>query len=197
MNRPPSVQVAVVKGEVSASVLEHAREKVGGILGLTSAPLLSARVTLAHKVAPAGMAPMSGRGTTTRRARALPARRSDARGGRWRPSTARPGLMGVDRPPHRCRSGTKGPGNGRGDRARSSVRHLCCARELAPLRESDRSEATRLRGCSSGDRQDLIRTIPAEEAQHRRRTLAWAHHAVREQTGCRPPARDGPGPPGG
>lgn len=52
MNRPPSVQVTVVKGEVSASALKHAREKVGGILRLASAPVLSARVTLAREVAP-------------------------------------------------------------------------------------------------------------------------------------------------
>jgi len=52
MNRSPSVQVAVVKGEVSGDAVEHAREKVGGILRLASAPVLSARVTLAHEVAP-------------------------------------------------------------------------------------------------------------------------------------------------
>ncbi|GEM_PF-5779675 len=46
------VQVAVVKGEVSRAALEHTREKVGGILRLASAPVLSARVTLAHEVAP-------------------------------------------------------------------------------------------------------------------------------------------------
>jgi ribosome-associated translation inhibitor RaiA len=46
------VEVAVVHGEVPESVLDLAREKVGAVLRLAPAPVLFARVTLAHETAP-------------------------------------------------------------------------------------------------------------------------------------------------
>lgn len=48
----PPIEVAVVHGEVPESVLELAHEKVGAVLRLAPAPVLFARVTLAHEAAP-------------------------------------------------------------------------------------------------------------------------------------------------
>jgi ribosome-associated translation inhibitor RaiA len=53
--------------------------------------------------------------------------------------------------------------------APSGVRRSRCARELAPLQDAD--GGTQLRGRYGGDRQDLIRSIPAEEAHRGRRTV--------------------------
>ncbi len=48
----PVIQVAVAHGEVSPSAREYAEEKVGAILRLAPAPVLFARVSLAHENAP-------------------------------------------------------------------------------------------------------------------------------------------------
>ncbi len=52
MVREPEIQIAVVHGEVEASTLEYAKKKVGAVLRLAPAPVLFARVTLAHEDAP-------------------------------------------------------------------------------------------------------------------------------------------------
>jgi ribosome-associated translation inhibitor RaiA len=52
MDSVQPVEVAVVHGEVPESVLDFAREKVGAVLRLAPAPVLFARVTLAHEAAP-------------------------------------------------------------------------------------------------------------------------------------------------
>ena len=52
MRDEPVIQVAVVRGRVSASTLEYARAKVGAVLRLAPAPVLFARVALAHEDAP-------------------------------------------------------------------------------------------------------------------------------------------------
>jgi hypothetical protein len=52
MDSVQPVEVAVVHGEVPESVLDLAREKVGAVLHLAPAPVLFARVTLAHEAAP-------------------------------------------------------------------------------------------------------------------------------------------------
>jgi hypothetical protein len=52
MSRMPPIEVAVAHGEVPASVLDLAREKVGAVLRLAPAPVLFARVTLTHEAAP-------------------------------------------------------------------------------------------------------------------------------------------------
>ena len=52
MRGEPEIQVAVARGEVDASTLEYARKKVGAVLRLAPAPVLFARVLLAHESAP-------------------------------------------------------------------------------------------------------------------------------------------------
>jgi hypothetical protein len=52
MDSRQPIEVAVVHGEVPESVLDLAREKVGAVLRLAPAPVLFARVTLAHEAAP-------------------------------------------------------------------------------------------------------------------------------------------------
>ncbi len=52
MRGEPVIQVAVARGEVDASALEYARKKVGAVMRLAPAPVLFARVALAHESAP-------------------------------------------------------------------------------------------------------------------------------------------------
>jgi ribosome-associated translation inhibitor RaiA len=52
MSRDPDIQIAVGRGEVHEATLEYARQKVGAVLRLAPAPVLYARVFLAHEPAP-------------------------------------------------------------------------------------------------------------------------------------------------
>jgi ribosome-associated translation inhibitor RaiA len=52
MNGSPPMEVTVLKGEIPPSVSGQARRKVGAVLHLAPAPVLSARVTLAFEAAP-------------------------------------------------------------------------------------------------------------------------------------------------
>jgi ribosome-associated translation inhibitor RaiA len=52
MTPEPSIQVAVLRGEIPETTIEYAREKVGSLLRLAPAPVLFARMTLAHEDAP-------------------------------------------------------------------------------------------------------------------------------------------------
>jgi hypothetical protein len=47
-----SIQVTVLRGEIAETTIEYARDKVGSLLPLAPAPVLFARVTLAHEDAP-------------------------------------------------------------------------------------------------------------------------------------------------
>jgi ribosome-associated translation inhibitor RaiA len=51
MNTTRPVEVTVARGDVPASALDLAREKVGAVLRVAPAPVLSARVTLTHEAA--------------------------------------------------------------------------------------------------------------------------------------------------
>jgi ribosome-associated translation inhibitor RaiA len=58
MVREPVIQIAVVRGEVEESTLEYARKKVGAVLRLAPAPVLFARVSLAHESGPGMQRPV-------------------------------------------------------------------------------------------------------------------------------------------
>jgi hypothetical protein len=63
VNGTPSIQVAVVRGEIPDRVVGYARDKVGAVLRLAPAPVLFARVTLAHEDAPSMQRPAIAKAT--------------------------------------------------------------------------------------------------------------------------------------